>query len=206
MVPGFSAPVETHGRWPLVAVAALGPATFAAARQPRMRPLAALLWHQSEEWVWPGGFLPWINHEVLGSADAEFPIDRSLGFAINVLFGWGLSAVAADPERHPTSTAILCVSHLGNVGLHASWAARHRRYDPGLITAFATLMPVALAGLWRLHADPAVPARSVPLGIVGGVAISAGLVPALKYRLRRCARNGGRGSASAVPQRPPASL
>ena len=34
-----------------------------AVQEPSVRPLAALLWHQTEEWVWPGGFLPWMNCE-----------------------------------------------------------------------------------------------------------------------------------------------
>src|ERR1700733_10858231 len=112
---------------------------MAASRRPGLRPLAALLAHQTEEWVWPGAFLPWINREVLGSDEDEFPIDRDLGFAINVLFGWGLStaSIAGPPTAAPT--ALLYVSHLGNAGLHLSWAARHRRYDPGSITALATL-------------------------------------------------------------------
>jgi hypothetical protein len=83
--------LETHGRWPLVGGVGLLPVTAAAARQPGLRPLAALLWHQTEEWVWPGAFLPWINRDVLGSSDDEFPIDRRLGFIINVVLGWGLS-------------------------------------------------------------------------------------------------------------------
>ena len=63
---------DTHGRWPLVAAAALLPVTAAAVARPALRPLAALLWHQTEEWVCPGGFLPWINREVLGSAGRYF--------------------------------------------------------------------------------------------------------------------------------------
>ena len=45
--------------------------------------LPALLWHQTEEWVWPGGFLPFFNREVLGGRSDEFPITRRLGFLIN---------------------------------------------------------------------------------------------------------------------------
>jgi hypothetical protein len=82
--------VETHGRWPLVAAGAVVPVTAIAIERREWRPLAALLWHQTEEWVWPGSFLPWINREVIGSGDDEFPIDRRLGFIINVLFGWGV--------------------------------------------------------------------------------------------------------------------
>jgi hypothetical protein len=67
---------ETHGRWPWVAAAATLPVCAAAFDRPPLRPLAALLLHQTEEWVWPGSSLPWMNRTVLGSDDDEFPIDR----------------------------------------------------------------------------------------------------------------------------------
>lgn len=177
-------PVETHGRWPIVAATALAPTSAAAVSQPALRPLAALLWHQTEEWVWPGAFLPWINREVLGSDEDEFPIDRRLGFAINVLFGWGLSVATGLGRRAAGPSALLYVSHLGNVGLHLSWAARHRRYDPGTITSVATLAPVAIAGLRALANDSEVSRRSLQAGAAGGLTMSAALVPFLKWRIR----------------------
>jgi hypothetical protein len=177
--------LETHGRWPLVGIVAAGPVTAVAIDSPRLRPLAALLWHQAEEWVWPGGFLPWVNREVLGSNRDEFPIDRRTGFAINVLYGWGFSIAASEPSRAPVRAAVLFVSHLSNLGLHASWALRHRRYDPGLITAVGALTPIAVSGLWRLRSDPNVSGQVLTRGVLAGVAISAGLIPALKLRMRR---------------------
>jgi hypothetical protein len=176
---------DTHGRWPHVAAAALLPVTAAAVRRPALRPLAALLWHQSEEWVWPGGFLPWLNREVLGSHEDEFPMSRRGGLIINVGLGWGASlATAAGPPAAAPAT-LLYVSHLGNVGLHLSWALRHRRYDPGAVTAVLTLMPVAVVGLRALHENPAVSRRAMAAGAFAGAALSAALVPLLKRRVAR---------------------
>jgi hypothetical protein len=176
--------IQTHGRWPLVGAAGLAPVSMAASRRPGLRPLAALLAHQTEEWVWPGAFLPWINREVLGSDEDEFPIDRRLGFVINVLFGWGGSVAAMAGPRAAAPLATLYVTHLGNVGLHVSWAVRNRRYDPGCITAVATLAPVAVTGLRDLAADPEVSRRTLRLGVAGGLALSAALVPSLKLKMR----------------------
>src|SRR5689334_18509090 len=100
-----------------------------------MRPLAALLWHQTEEWVWPGGFLPWVNREVLGADRDEFPLDRRLGLVIKVVVGWGSGLIAAAGPRGGGASAFLCTINLGNIGLRVSWAVRHQRYDPGVITA-----------------------------------------------------------------------
>lgn len=150
-----------------------------------MRPLAALLWHQTEEWVWPGSFLPWINREVLGSGEEEFPLDRRMGFAINVLFGWGLSAVAAGGRRRAGPEGLLYVSHLCNVSLHLGWAARNRRYDPGSATSVLTLLPVALAGLRELVSDADVDRRALAAGAGAGLAFSVGLPPLLRRHARR---------------------
>jgi hypothetical protein len=55
-----------HGRWPKVAALAAPASTVAlyAARDRldrrrrwRWAAMPVLLWHQVEEWVWPGGFL-----------------------------------------------------------------------------------------------------------------------------------------------------
>jgi hypothetical protein len=177
--------LETHGRWPLVGAAALIPVTAAAYRRRELRPLAALLWHQTEEWVWPGSFLPWINREVIGSEADEFPLDRRLGFLINVVFGWGLSAAAAAGPSAAAPAAALYVSHLGNAGLHASWAIRHRRYDPGVVTALLALAPVAVTGLRELATDDEASRRALSVGLAAGAALSVGLMPLMKRRLRR---------------------
>jgi hypothetical protein len=176
---------ETHGRWPWVAAAATGPVCAASVARAELRPLAALLLHQTEEWVWPGSFLPWINRNVLGSDEDEFPIDRRTAFVINVIFGWGGSLAAAKPELAPAPATTLYASHIGNVALHVSWAIRHRKYDPGVITAVLTLTPVTIRGLRELHRNPNVSPRAMRIGMAQGFALGAGLIPVLRWRARR---------------------
>jgi len=168
-----------------VAGAAVGPVAIASIGEPRLRPLAALLAHQTEEWVWPGNFLPWINRTVMGSDDDEFPIDRRLGLLINVGFGWGLSLATFAGPRAAGLPAAIYVSHLGNAGLHIGWALKHRKYDPGVVTASAALLPVGVLGLRKLLRDPEVRWRQLYAGAAAGVALGAGLMPLLKLRLRR---------------------
>jgi hypothetical protein len=176
--------MPAYDRWPLVGAAALAPVSLAAVRKPALRPLAVLLWHQTEEWVWPGGFLPWINREILGSAEDEFPLDRRIGFAINVVLGWGTSVLAPAGPRAAAPAARLYATHLGNAGLHLGWAARHRRYDPGAVTAGALLAPLAVSRLAGLARDPRVSRRALAAGAATGAALGAGLVPALRRRRR----------------------
>ena len=176
---------ESHGRWPLLGAVALAPVVAGSIREPRLVPMAALLAHQTEEWVWPGGFLPWINREVLGGDEDEFPIDRRAGFIINVGFGWLLSLTALAGAKAAAPQAMLYTSHIGNAGLHLGWAVRHRRYDPGLASAAVALLPVGVFGLKRLAADPEVKRSRLAGGIAAGVAFAAGMAPFFKFRLRR---------------------
>ncbi len=176
---------ETHGRWPLIGTAALVPVTAASISNPDLRPLAALLAHQTEEWVWPGGFLPWINREVLESGEDEFPLDRRFGLAINVGFGWLLSLTVLAGPAVAAPQAMLYTSHLGNAGLHIGWAIRNRRYDPGLVTGALALLPVGLSGLRRLIRDPAARPSEIGAGVLAGVAFAAGMAPFFKRRLKR---------------------
>ncbi len=177
--------LDTHGRWPLVGAAALLPVSVAAISNPALRPLAALLAHQTEEWVWPGGFLPWINREVLGGDADEYPLDRQSGFIINVGFGWLLSLSVLAGPKGAAPQAMLYTSHIGNAGLHLGWAVRHRRYDPGLATGALALLPVGALGLKGLVRDPEVSRKRLVAGIVAGVAFAAGMAPFFRRRLKR---------------------
>lgn len=176
---------DTHGRWPLVGSALLGPVAAASLRWPELRPLAALLAHQTEEWVWPGGFLPWINREVLGGEDPAFPIDRRAGMIINVGFGWALSLLALAGSRAAAPRAMLYVSHLGNAGMHVGWAIRNRRYDPGLATGALFLLPLGLTGLRSLARDPEARRGRIAAGAVAGLVFAAGMAPFFKLRLAK---------------------
>jgi hypothetical protein len=177
--------LETHGRWPIVGALGLFPISALAVRRPRLRPLAGLLWHQTEEWVWPGGFLPWVNREVIGSAADEFPLTRRDGLVVNTALGWGLSLAPLAGPAAAGPAAALYVSHLGNAALHVSWAVRRRRYDPGAVTALATLTPVAVVGLRDLARDRAVSRRALAAGALAGTIVAAAFLPAMKRRARR---------------------
>jgi Protein of unknown function with HXXEE motif len=187
---------RTHGRWPWVAAAAAGPATALAAgrrewlagelRWTLWLPLPALLWHQTEEWVWPGGFLPWFNRDVVGSGEDEFPIDRRAGFAINAGVGWALSAaaVAAGPRR-PVLAATQLSLLLSNAAMHLGLAARTRQRNPGTVTSALLLVPLGSAGLRALARDERAPTRQVAAGALAGVAASVGMMAAMRGRLAR---------------------
>jgi hypothetical protein len=180
---------RTHGRWPWAAAALAVPATALAwCERERLAgdgwvywlPAPALLWHQTEEWFLPGGFLPWFNRDVLGSGEDEFPISRTLGLGINVGLGWGgaIAAGLAGP-RAPGLAGWVHTMNLGNVVVHAAAAARERRWNPGLVTAASLFAPMSAAALVRLAAE----ARGrAAVGMAAGAAMSVGAFAGLRRR------------------------
>jgi Protein of unknown function with HXXEE motif len=187
---------RTHGRWPWIAAAAAGPATAAALarrawlaeelRWTLWAPLPVLLWHQTEEWVWPGGFLSWFNREVIGSDEDEFPIDRRAGLLINTGVGWALNgaAIAAGVRRPAVGASVLSLL-VGNAAMHLAIAARTRRWNPGAATSAVALLPLGVAGLRALARDARAPTAQVAAGAAAGIAGSIGMMAAMRGRLKR---------------------
>ena len=188
--PGLG--LSTHGRWPWAAAGAVLPATALTwrhraylaedARWVYWLAGPALLWHQTEEWVWPGGFLPWVNTTALGGS-TDFPITPRAGFGINVGLGWGLSLASGlfGPSAPDVTTVNLGLM-AGNIGLHGAMAVLQRRYNPGLATATGLFLPFVLAAVVRLDRHPSFgPARTAS-GVLAGLAVSAGAFWSLRIR------------------------
>lgn len=186
---------DTHGQWPWVSAAATAPSAVVAVaardwlkqdgRWALWLPLPVLFWHQTEEWVIPGGFLPWFNREVAGSGQDEFPITRPLGLVINVGLGWAvcLAAGACGHDR-PFLPAMSLALFVGNAGLHGGRLVADRRYNPGSATGVVLMLPLGIGGLVRLLRDPDVDARAALRGLAAGVVASAALMAVMKLRLR----------------------
>jgi Protein of unknown function with HXXEE motif len=188
--------VETHGRWPLIAAALVGPSWGAAlARRGELgrdqRWVAALalpilVSHQTEEWVRPGGFLPFCNERLLESGRPTWPLTERDGFHVNVTMGWS-SAVAGLLlwERTPAVAAFVLWIEAGNALMHAGMAARERGYNPGLATATLLMGTHAGAGALALRRSGRLRRRGAVLAAAAGVLVSAGLPLAMKLRMRR---------------------
>jgi hypothetical protein len=197
---------DTRGRWPWVAAVSAPPATVAAyANRERfstvggpelLASLPLLLWHQTEEWVLPAGFLSWINRSLWRSADDEFPLTPRMAFRVNVVAGWGLSALAAlSFKRAPSLAGGLLASHVANGALHIGRAIAERGYNPGLATALL-LGPVGAIGASGMVRDRHDHTRGALAGVLTGLMISAALPLWLRRRARGTTRQG---SAKVLP-------
>jgi hypothetical protein len=147
--------------------------------------LPALFCHQTEEWVFPGGFLPWFNRDVMGSDADEFPITRRLGVVINTGLGWGVGlAGALLARRAPWLGIAFLTTNVPNAALHVSEAVRQRGYNPGLATSITLLAPVGGAGLVRAARSRSVSAGDMAVGIGLGIGVSLGTFLAMRRRMR----------------------
>ena len=100
-----------------------------------MLALPILVAHQTEEWVRPGGFLPFCNERLLGSDRPTWPLTERDGFHVNVTLGWSTAvAAAALWRRSALPAAVVLWMEAGNTALHAGMAVRERRYNPGVVT------------------------------------------------------------------------
>jgi hypothetical protein len=191
--------IDTHGRWPWAAAALAGPAWGAAAawrgdlRQEdawvAMLALPILVAHQTEEWVRPGGFLPFCNERLLGSDRPTRPLTERDGFHVNVTLGWSTAiAAAALWRRSAMPAAVVLWMEVGNTALHTGMAVRERRYNPGLVTGAALMGVHAAASARALRRSGRLGRRGAVAAFAIGIAIDAGLPVTMKRRMRRAGR------------------
>jgi hypothetical protein len=187
--------IETHGRWPWAAAALVGPTwALALANKERLREddawvaalgLPILVAHQTEEWVRPGGFLPFCNERLLNSRRPTWPLTERDGFHVNVTLGWGSAVVAAATwKRSAAPAAFVLWVEAGNALMHAAMALRERRYNPGLATATLLMATHAAGGTAALNHSGRLSRRGARLAAAAGIAFSAGLPLAMKLRMR----------------------
>jgi hypothetical protein len=191
--------VDTHGRWPLVSAALVAPAWAAAfARRDDLRrddawvallALPILLAHQTEEWVRPGGFLPFCNERLLGSDQPTWPLTERDGYHVNVTLGWGTAiAAAALWRRSAMPAAVVLWMEVGNAALHTGMAMRERRYNPGVITGVALMGVHAAASARALRRSGRLGRREAAAAFAIGLAIDVGLPVTMKRRMRHAGR------------------
>jgi hypothetical protein len=187
--------VDTHGRWPLVSAALVGPAWAAAlARRGELQrgdawvamlALPILVAHQTEEWVRPGGFLPFCNERLLGSDRPTWPLTERDGFHVNVTLGWSTAvAAAALWRRSALPAAVVLWMEAGNTALHAGMAVRERRYNPGVVTGIALMGVHAAASARALRRSGRLGRRGAVAAFAIGLAIDASLPVTMKRRMR----------------------
>ncbi|HEX5525564.1 MAG TPA: HXXEE domain-containing protein [Solirubrobacterales bacterium] len=184
-----------HGRWPVAAAVLAAPSwALALSHRERLREddawiaalaLPILVTHQAEEWVRPGGFLPFCNERLLGSDLPTWPLTERDGFHVNVTLGWGSAILAAAAwNRTAAPAAAVLAIEAGNALMHGSMALRERRYNPGLATAIGLMASHAATGAIALRRSGRLSRHGARLSATAGAAFSLALPLAMKLRMR----------------------
>ncbi|MBK6765287.1 MAG: HXXEE domain-containing protein [bacterium] len=107
--------------------------------------LPALMLHQFEEYVFPGGFLSWFNRDVFKSDSDVSPISPKIAFVLNVLLAWPLFVVVGyvGLEQMWFSMPMMGILFV-NAWFHIALSISSMRYSPGTFSAILILLPLSL--------------------------------------------------------------
>jgi len=103
------------------------------------------LFHQFEEYIYPGGFVEFFNKNVLGSKEKEFPLDKKASFWINIpiiFIAFPLSAFLAtfiDISFGVWTIYFSVINALSHVGMFFKL-----RYNPGLVASLFLNIPIGI--------------------------------------------------------------
>ena len=107
--------------------------------------LVTLLIHQFEEYVYPGGFKKFFNHNIYNKNPIiRFPLNDAGILIINIGLGWSaylISAINGDNLMW-LATGLLCITLLNGI-LHTMLFIYQRKYNPGFLTALFIMIPFA---------------------------------------------------------------
>ncbi|MBU1919927.1 HXXEE domain-containing protein, partial [bacterium] len=109
--------------------------------------LPALMLHQAEEYVYPGGFREWLNRSVFHSEDSGQPLAKQAALIVNIPVLWILFAVTAYIGGDILWFSLPVFSLLVvNAWFHIVMSVVYNDYVPGSYTSIIVLLPLTLYG------------------------------------------------------------
>lgn len=108
--------------------------------------LAFLMFHQFEEYVYPGGFQQYFNTRIYNPFGFfKNKISDKAVIWVNVVFGWGIyGIVALFFHNNHTVVMIFVAVLLINGLLHFGISFSSRNYNPGVVTGAILFLPLAI--------------------------------------------------------------
>jgi hypothetical protein len=133
--------------------------------------------HQFEEYILPGGFVAFFNTKALGSAKADFPLDKKSSFWINIpiiFIAFPLSAILAgyfDISLGVWTAYFSIINALSHVGMFFKY-----RYNPGLVVSFLLNIPVGIYTLYYLSTNNIISLQTNLISLAIGVLVQIAVV------------------------------
>ncbi len=153
--------------------------------RPAMEPVVFLIWlqtpvyflHQSEEYIFPGGFLAYFNAHVLGSNQPDFPLTKTAALWINVpviFVGFPASAILAMNFGVAIGLWTAYFSII-NAASHVGMFIRNG-YNPGFAVSITLNIPVGLFTLWYVASNGLATVQAHLIGLAIALALQGGLM------------------------------
>ena len=112
--------------------------------------VALLMFHQYEEYIYPGGFKEFFNTILQSIHLIKKPLNFKSVFIVNVLYGWtAYTAAALFGEKTLWFAFGLLIITLVNGLFHTVFLLYRRKYNPGAITSLFLLLPFSVFILFK---------------------------------------------------------
>lgn len=150
----------------------------------------SLLFHQFEEYVFPGGFAVTNNIALFGEKQdvTKYPLNEMSAMAVNVVCAYPLYIVGIFLYKYQWYDIFLAYFSMSQVLMHGVKMNRalHSWYCPGFLSAVCVMLPLSIYMLWYIATNYELPHYYwwAPLAAFPVIAVLTILVPILIFRSR----------------------
>ena len=130
------------------------------------------LFHQFEEYIFPGGFVEFFNKKPLNSKKPNFPLDEKASFWINIpiiFIAYPISAILAgyiDISIGIWTAYFSVINAISHVGMFFKF-----KYNPGLIVSTFVNIPVGLYTISYFYSQNLISINEQLIGLIIGLLI-----------------------------------
>ncbi len=155
--------------------------------------LPIFMLHEFEEYVLPGGFKSFFNHDTVFASPEpgdNTPLDDGYVFFVNIVIAWGWAILGA--LLAPVAPWVGLGLVLWNVGINCVqhtviFQIRHEGYNPGLITTMILLLPYSTFIIFYVIQNGILSPLDWVLAALLGIGVVAALVAVTTVKRKRAA-------------------
>ena len=128
--------------------------------------------HQSEEYIFPGGFVEFFNKKPLGSKKSDFPVGKKESFWINIpiiFIAFPVSAILSgtiDISIGIWAAYFSTFNAISHVGMFIKY-----KYNPGLFVSIFLNIPVGIYTIYYFASHQIISLQEQIIGLIIGVLV-----------------------------------